>query len=122
MAELLLTFSTPAPPTPPTVPPPAPKPALTSHASPPLPDSAAWVTPIAAPPKIVAESGPPADWSPVVATGLGGVLSGARDIHLTTPPPSPAIDAVRQWRFTPTLLNGVPVAVKMGVTVNFTLH
>jgi protein TonB len=30
-----------------------------------------------------------------------------------------AADAVRQWRYTPTLLNGVPVAVVMTVTVNF---
>ena len=33
-----------------------------------------------------------------------------------------AIDAVRQWRFTPTLLNGVPVQVIMSVTVTFTLN
>jgi protein TonB len=33
-----------------------------------------------------------------------------------------ALDAVRQWEFTPTLLNGVPVAVMMTVTVNFTLQ
>jgi protein TonB len=33
-----------------------------------------------------------------------------------------AVDAVRQWEFTPTLLNGVPVAVIMTVTVNFTLR
>jgi periplasmic protein TonB len=33
-----------------------------------------------------------------------------------------AIDAVRQWQFTPTLLNGVPVPVIMTVTVNFTLR
>ena len=33
-----------------------------------------------------------------------------------------AVDAVRQWRFTPTLLNGVPVPVVMTVTVNFTLR
>lgn len=32
-----------------------------------------------------------------------------------------ALDAVRQWEFTPTLLNGVPVPVIMTVTVNFTL-
>lgn len=32
-----------------------------------------------------------------------------------------ALDAVRQWQFTPTLLNGVPVPVIMTVTVNFTL-
>jgi protein TonB len=33
-----------------------------------------------------------------------------------------AADAVRHWRFTPTLLNGVPVAVVMTVTVNFQLR
>jgi protein TonB len=33
-----------------------------------------------------------------------------------------AIDAVRQWLFTPTLLNGVPVPVIMTVTVNFGLE
>jgi protein TonB len=32
-----------------------------------------------------------------------------------------AVDAVRQWRFTPTLLNGEPVPIVMTVTVNFTL-
>ena len=33
-----------------------------------------------------------------------------------------AVDAVRQWRFTPTLLNGEPVAVVMTVTVTFSLR
>ena len=33
-----------------------------------------------------------------------------------------ALEAVRQWKFTPTLLNGVPVPIIMTVTVNFTLH
>jgi periplasmic protein TonB len=32
-----------------------------------------------------------------------------------------AIDAVRQWEFTPTLLNGAPVSVIMTMTVQFTL-
>lgn len=32
-----------------------------------------------------------------------------------------AVDAVRQWRFSPTLLNGVPVEVVMTVSVSFTL-
>jgi len=32
-----------------------------------------------------------------------------------------AVEAVRQWRFTPTLLNGQPVPVVMTVTVNFRL-
>jgi protein TonB len=33
-----------------------------------------------------------------------------------------ALDAVRQWRYTPTTLNGVPVEVIMTVTVQFTIR
>ena len=33
-----------------------------------------------------------------------------------------AAAAVRQWRYTPTLLNGVPVSVLMSITVHFTLQ
>jgi periplasmic protein TonB len=33
-----------------------------------------------------------------------------------------AIEAVRQWRFTPTLLNGQPVPIVMTVTVSFSLR
>jgi protein TonB len=33
-----------------------------------------------------------------------------------------ALDAVRQWRFTPALLSGVPVPVVMTVTVDFRLQ
>jgi periplasmic protein TonB len=33
-----------------------------------------------------------------------------------------AIAAVQQWRYTPTLLNGVPVSVLMTITINFTLQ
>jgi protein TonB len=32
-----------------------------------------------------------------------------------------AIDAVRQWQYAPTLLNGVPVPIVMTATVQFTL-
>jgi protein TonB len=32
-----------------------------------------------------------------------------------------AMDAVRQWEYQPTLMNGVPVAIIMTVTVVFTL-
>jgi protein TonB len=35
---------------------------------------------------------------------------------------SAAIDAVRQWEYTPTMLNNVPVEVIMTVTVQFTLN
>ena len=33
-----------------------------------------------------------------------------------------ALAAVRQWTYSPTTLNGVPVPVIMTVTVNFTLQ
>lgn len=33
-----------------------------------------------------------------------------------------AVDAVRQWKFSPTLLNGEPVPVIVTITVNFTLQ
>ena len=33
-----------------------------------------------------------------------------------------AIDAVKQWQYTPTLMNGVAVPVRMTVTVNFSLR
>ena len=33
-----------------------------------------------------------------------------------------ALEAVKQWEFTPTLLNGAPVPIMMTVTVNFTLQ
>ena len=31
-----------------------------------------------------------------------------------------ALDAVRQWEYQPTLLNGVPVPILMTVNINFT--
>ena len=34
---------------------------------------------------------------------------------------SAALEAVRQWRYTPTLLNGVPVKIIVVVTIAFTL-
>jgi protein TonB len=42
-----------------------------------------------------------------------------RSIHLLD---QAAVDAVRTWEYTPTLLNGVPVPVVMTVTVTFTLN
>jgi protein TonB len=33
-----------------------------------------------------------------------------------------ALDAVKQWEYTPTMLNNMPVPVIMTVTVNFTLQ
>jgi protein TonB len=33
-----------------------------------------------------------------------------------------AMEAVRQWRYKPTLLNGEPVAVETNITVSFSLQ
>ena len=52
----------------------------------------------------------------------GSVLSArVRGGHVHPDFAAAALEAVRQWRFTPTLLNGVPVEVAMNVSVNFEL-
>ena len=51
----------------------------------------------------------------------GGKVSGAHVIRSIPLLDQAALDAVRQWKFTPTLLNGVAVPVIMTVTVNFEL-
>jgi TonB family protein len=54
--------------------------------------------------------------------GDGSVLS-ARAVSAQVHPDfaTAAIDAVRQWRFSPTLLNGSPIEVSMRVSVRFSL-
>jgi periplasmic protein TonB len=53
--------------------------------------------------------------------GADGRLINARLLRSIPLLDQAALEAVRQWEFTPTLLNGVPVPVIMTVTVNFTL-
>lgn len=53
--------------------------------------------------------------------GIDGQVVNARVLRSVPFLDQPALDAVRQWQFTPTLLNGVPVPVLMTVTVRFTL-
>jgi protein TonB len=48
-----------------------------------------------------------------------GLVSDARVLRSIPLLDQPAIDAVKQWEFTPTLLDGRPVPVIMTVTVNF---
>lgn len=53
--------------------------------------------------------------------GIDGFLSDLRD---TSAEPHPALvasamDAARQWEFTPTLLNGVPIEVNLTITVSY---
>lgn len=51
-----------------------------------------------------------------------GSVSGARVLRSADIFDHAALDAVRQWRYTATTLNGVPVDVTMTVTVRFTLN
>lgn len=64
--------------------------------------------------------------APPTLVRVGGGVRTPQKIHEVSPvyPPmaQAALEAVRQWQFTPTLLNGVPVPVIMTVTVNFTLR
>ena len=54
--------------------------------------------------------------------GVNGTVEEAKVLRSIPLLDAAALDAVRQWQFTPTLLNGVPVPVIMTVTVNFTLQ
>jgi protein TonB len=51
-----------------------------------------------------------------------GRVNDVRVIHSIRLLDQAAIDAVRQWRFTPTLLNGEPVSILLTVSVRFTLQ
>jgi protein TonB len=54
--------------------------------------------------------------------GPDGAVKDARVLRSIPLLDASALEAVRQWQFTPTLLNGVPVPVIMTVTVQFTLQ
>ncbi len=54
--------------------------------------------------------------------GANGRVRSARVLRSAHLLDNAALDAVRQWEFTPTLLNGVPVPVIMTVTVAFKLR
>jgi TonB family protein len=56
-----------------------------------------------------------------VTIGEDGVVSDAQVLRSIPMLDQAALDAVRQWRYEPTLLNGVPTPVLMTVTVNFSL-
>jgi len=53
--------------------------------------------------------------------GADGRVSDARILRSIPLLDQAALDAVRQWEYTPTLLNGAPVPIVMTVTVQFTL-
>jgi TonB family protein len=52
--------------------------------------------------------------------GPDGKVMDAKVVHSIPLLDQAALDAVRQWEYTPTLLNGVPVPVVVTVTINFT--
>src|SRR3990170_2920500 len=54
--------------------------------------------------------------------GPSGLVQDAKVLRSIPLLDQAALEAVKQWEFTPTLLNGVPVPVIMTVTVNFTLQ
>lgn len=54
--------------------------------------------------------------------GIDGRVTEARVLRSVPLLDDAALAAVRQWEFSPTTLNGVPVPVIMTVTVNFTLR
>ena len=87
---------------------------------------------IRAPQKI--DGAPPIYPAPARAARLQGtvIVEATIDVHgnveaarILRPLPfldSAALDAVRQWKYTPALLTGLPVPVIMTVTVTFTLQ
>ena len=61
----------------------------------------------------------------VILEAVIGEDGGVRDVRVLRSVPlldGAAMEAVRQWRFTPTLLNGEPVPVVMTITVAFKLR
>ena len=52
--------------------------------------------------------------------GPDGKISDAKVVRSIPMLDQAALDAVQQWTYTPTLLNGVPVPVLVTVTINFT--
>ena len=82
------------------------------------------------PPKKIADVAP--TYPPIaLQAGIEGVViletviaedGSVRDVRVLRSIPlldAAAVEAVRQWRFTPTLLNGEPIPVVMTVTVQF---
>ncbi len=56
-----------------------------------------------------------------IIVGTDGKVQDAKILRSIPLLDQAALDCVRQWEYTPTLLNGAPVPVIMTVTVNFTL-
>jgi TonB family protein len=74
-------------------------------------------------PKRMVEAGLEGKVSVEAVVGVDGRVARARALTVEAHPDlaQAAVDAVRQWRYEPTLLNGSPVEVLMAVTVDFSL-
>jgi periplasmic protein TonB len=57
-----------------------------------------------------------------ITVATDGTVADARVLRSIPMLDQAALDAVRQWQYEPTLLNGEPVDVIMTVTVNFSLQ
>jgi len=60
----------------------------------------------------------------IVIEAIIGTTRAVEDARVVSGVPmldDPAVEAVRQWRYTPALLNGEPVPVIMTVTAKFSL-
>ena len=75
-------------------------------------------------PESMQEAGQEGEVSIEAVIGRDGSVTAARVTSAQVHPDlaSAALDAVRQWKFEPTLLNGGPVEVVMAVSVSFTLE
>jgi protein TonB len=62
----------------------------------------------------------PSDLVPRVAYASAGTvrMCQLRAVHRCWP--QAAIEAVKQWRYKPSLLNGLPVEIDLRITINFT--
>ena len=60
----------------------------------------------------------------VVLVAIIGTDGTVKDVHVESGPSllaQAAIDAVKQWRYRPYLLNGMPVEIDSRITINFTV-
>jgi protein TonB len=56
-----------------------------------------------------------------IVVGTDGTVTGARVVRSIPLLDSAALEAVKKWRYEPTLVNGQPVPVRMTATISFTL-
>jgi protein TonB len=76
------------------------------------------------PPQYPPEAGRERIEGTVVLLAVIGTDGSVKDLRVESGPPvftQAAIEAVKQWRYKPYLLNGVPVEIDSRITVNFTM-